>query len=340
MLRIKTMRDLIGIVKDKVSLSKLALLSKPNTLSLHVAVLRTTSHSSSTLPNDHHLATLLSLGDSSRATASIIIHSLMDRLHRTKDSYVALKCLLTIHHIIKRGPFILKDQLSVFSSTGGRNNLKLSGFRDGASATTWVLSAWVRWYARYLETILSTSKNLGFVICSSSCSVLEREKQQDAISSFMNSDLIRDFVLLVGVVEEICKVPDNLLVERDKILHGVTELLANDYLSTVNEILLRLSEFKERLGLLSFNDSVELASALDRVTACKEKSLQLFSIRKPSVDTLWEMIEELNNKFGFLKLQKLKRDSGSESARFGDRVLVTRDPLKFSSGRLRLNYGV
>ncbi|CAH1429223.1 unnamed protein product [Lactuca virosa] len=333
------MRELIGIVKDKISLSKLALLSKPQTLSLHVAVLRTTSHSPSTPPNDHHLAALLSLGDSSRATASIIIHSIMNRLHRTNDSYVALKCLLTIHHIIKRGPFILKDQLSVFSSAGGRNNLKLSGFRDGASATTWVLSAWVRWYARYLETLLSTSKSLGFVVCSSSYSVLEREKQQDSISSYMNSDLIRDFCSLVSLIEEICKVPDNLLVERDKLLHSVMELLANDYLSSVNEILLRLSEFKERLGLLSFNESVELASGLDRLTACKDKSLQLFSIRKPSVETLWEMIEELNNKFGFVKLQKLRRDSGSESARFGDRVLVTRDPMKFSSGRLRLNYG-
>lgn len=331
------MRDLIGIVKDKLSLSKLALVSKPHTLSLHLAVLRTTSHSSSTPPHDHHLATLLSLGDSSRATASILIHSLINRLHRTTDSYVALKCLLTIHHIIKRGPFILKDQLSVHPSTGGRNNLKLSDFRDGASATTWVLSAWVRWYARYLETILSTSKILGVFICSSSCSVVEREKQQDSISSFLNSDLIRDFGWLVGVVEEICKVPDNLLVERDRMLHGVMELLANDYLSTVNEILLRLGEFKERLDLLSFNDSVELASALDRLTSCKETTLRIFCNRKPSVEILWEMVDELNNGIGMVHLRKLgRRDSGSESARFVDRVVKTSDYMRFSSGRLRL----
>lgn len=224
-------------------------------------------------------------------------------------------------------------------SDNGRNNFKLSGFRDVGSATTWVLSAWVRWYARYLETILSTSKNLGFVICSSSCSLLEKEKQQDSISSIMNNDLIRDFGLLVCVVEEIVKVPDNLLVERNKLLHGVMELLANDYLSTVNEILLRLSEFKERVNLLSFNDSVELASALDRLTCCKEKSLQLFSISKPSIETLWEMIEELNNKIGMVKFQKLgRKDSGSESARFGDRVIKPSDSMKFMSGRLRLNW--
>ncbi|GJS01631.1 putative clathrin assembly protein [Tanacetum coccineum] len=304
------MKDFIGIVKDKVSLSKLAFISKPNTLSLHLAVLRTTSHAPSSPPNDHHLATLLSLGDSSRATASVLIHSLMNRLHRTADSYVALKCLFTIHHIIKRGPFILKDQLPAFPAGGGRNNLKLSGFRDGSSATTWVLSAWVRWYA-----------------------------SEDSISSYTNHDLIRDFESLVSLIEEICEAPDNLLVERDRLLHVITDMLMNDYLSTVNEILLRLSEFKERVSLLSFNDSVELISSLDRLLNCKEKLSHLFSIRKTSVETLWELIEELNNKIGMVHLQKLgKRPSGSESARFDDRTVRTSDSMKFSSGRLNLNW--
>ncbi|KAM0067561.1 putative ANTH domain, ENTH domain-containing protein [Helianthus debilis subsp. tardiflorus] len=324
------MKDIIGTIKDKVSLSKLALLTKPNTLSLHVAVLRTTSHAPSTPPNPHHLATLLTLGNSSRATASILIHSLMNRLHRTTDSHVALKCLFTVHHIIKRGPFILKDQLSVFTATGGRNNFKLSNFRDGASAATWVLSAWVRWYACYVETTLYTSKNI--------VGSVGGEKQKDLISSFMNFDLIQDFASLVCVIEEICKVPDNLFVENNVLLHCLMELLAHDYLSTVNEIFLRVIEFKERVELLSFNDSVELASALDRLTSCKEKLSHLFSTTKPSVDTLWEMVEELNNKIGMVNLKKLgRRDSVSESARFGDRVIRTSDSLKFMSGRLRLN---
>lgn len=257
----------------------------------------------------------------------------MNRLHRTTDSYVALKCLFTIHHIIKRGPFILKDQLSAFPAGGGRNNLKLSDFRDGSSATTWVLSAWVRWYARYLETVIFTSKNLGFVICSSP------SQFEDSISSYMNHDLIRDFESLVCLIEEICKAPDNLLVERDRLLHVITDMLMNDYLSTVNEILLRLSEFKERVSLLSFNDSVELVSSLDRLLSCKEKLSHLFSIRKTSVETLWELIEELNNKIGMVNLQNLgKRPSGSESARLDDRAVRTSDSMKFSSGRLNLNW--
>ncbi|KAD5960640.1 hypothetical protein E3N88_12112 [Mikania micrantha] len=254
------MREFIGIIKDKVSLSKVALLTNSNTLPLHLAVLRTTSHTPSTLPTDHHLATLLSLGDGSRATASTLINSLIHRLQRTTNATVALKCLFT------------------------------------------------------------------------------REKHQDSISSLLNFDLINDFASLVCVIQEICKVPDDLLVENDRLLHGVMELLANDYLSTVNEIYLRVIEFKERVNLLSFNESFELASSLDRLRSCKEKSLQLFSNRKASVDMLWEMIEELSNKIGMVDFTKLgRRESWSESARFGDRVVRTSDSLKFSSGRLRLN---
>ncbi|KAL8246704.1 hypothetical protein R6Q59_007920 [Mikania micrantha] len=297
------MRNFIGIVKDRLSLSKHMLLSKPNTSYLHVAVLHTTTHTPSTPPKDHHLATLLSVGDSSRATASVIIYSLTNRLNHTSNSYVALKCLLTIHHIIKRGPFILKDQLSVLLSTGsgGRNNLKLSGFHDGASATTWVLSGWVRWYARYIETIIFTSKITAFVVTTPKTKA-EREKQQGSILSFVSSDLTRDFGSLVGVIEEICKVPDNL--PRDRLVRCVMELLANDYLSTVSEILLLLSEFKERVNLLSYNDSAELASGLERLSSCKEKLFELFTMKKTSVETLWEMVAELNNKIGTVEFQK------------------------------------
>ncbi|KAK1421512.1 hypothetical protein QVD17_23907 [Tagetes erecta] len=332
--------NLIGIFKDKLTLSKLTFLTNSP---LHIAVLRTTTHSPSSPPTHHHLTTLLSLGDSSRATASILTTALINRLHRTTNPYVALKSLFTIHHIIKHGPFILKDQLSVFiSSTNiGRNHFKLNNFNECKSATTWMLSAWVRWYASYIENILHTSKNMSFVISSLSLTFLEREKQQEMISSYINFDLIKDFASLTRVIEEMCKVPDNILVENDRLLKCIMEALVNDYLSIVNEIVVRVVELKERVSLLSFNDSVELSNELNRLMSCKEKSLQLFCVRKQkeSVDTLWEMVEELNGEIGMVSFSKQlgrKSCNGTESARFGDRVLRTGDSVKFASGRLRL----
>ncbi|KAL3524865.1 hypothetical protein ACH5RR_013237 [Cinchona calisaya] len=339
--RITTLRDLIGAIKDKASLSKAAFISTPQTISLRLAVLRATTHIPSTPPDDHHISALLSLGDSSRCTASGLISSLMDRLHRTSNSTVALKCLLILHHIIKRGPFILQDQLSIFPATGGYNYLKLSAFRDGATAFTWVLSTWVRWYARHVETVLSTSRVLGYFLGSTTCS-LEKDKQEERISAFLNHDLIRDVDSLVGMIEEICKVPDPRFVEGHKLLHEVISLLNNDYLSTVNEILSRLGELNDRLGCLTFGESIELVCVLKRLEDCKEKLSLLFTVNKPSLENLWVLVSELKEKIEKLKAYKEDRklltwgkyDKASESARF---VKKRDDSVLFSSGRLSSN---
>ncbi|KAA8530796.1 hypothetical protein F0562_005580 [Nyssa sinensis] len=338
-------RDLIGVIKDKASLSKAAIISKPKTLSLYLAVLRATTHSPSTPPDDTHLTKLLSLGHSSRATASALVESLMDRLHRTGNSFVALKCLLTIHHIIKRGSFILQDQLSVFPATGGRNYLKLSAFRDDANATTWAFSVWVRWYGRYLETLLSTSRVLGFFLCSSS-STVEKEKRDESIPSFVNVDLIRDVDSVVAVIEEICKVPDSFHINGNKLLDEIMGLLGGDYLSAVGEISLRLSEFNERLSCLSFGESVELISALKRLEDSKERLMGLFSIKKASTETLWDSTRELKDRVGMVQvhtdggqLQLVnvgRREMTSESARLGEGVLKSGDSIVFSSTSIRL----
>ncbi|CAN4114859.1 unnamed protein product [Withania somnifera] len=332
-----TLRDLIGAIKDKASQSKATLLSKPSSLSLHLAVLRATTHApSSSPPHDHHVSALLTLGDGSRATASSLIILLMDRLHRTGDSTVALKCLFIIHQIIKRGPFILQDQLSVFPVSGGRNYLKLSSFHDGATSATWTLSAWVRFYSRYLETHLFTSRTLGYFLCSA-------QKQHEKISCLLNADLIRDVDSLIQFMEELFNLPDSLLPEGNKLLYEVISIMSKDYLSMVNELLLRLSEFKERLSCLSFVDSVELGFILKRLQGCKERLSVLFSVKKPSVELLWSLVSELIEKMDDLKVDKASRrklltfGKSSESARFGNRVLKFGDSVQFSSGRYEMN---
>ncbi|XP_058184934.1 putative clathrin assembly protein At4g40080 [Rhododendron vialii] len=340
----KVIRDLIGVIKDKASASKATIISKPNTLSLRLSVLRATTHSPSTPPDEKHLAALLTLGDSSRATASALIVSLMDRLRRTGTAAVALKCLLTIHHVIRRGPFILQDQLSVFPAAGGRNYLNLSGFRDGATPATWVLSAWVRWYARYLETLLSTSRVLGFFLCSTS-TTLEKDNQDDRLSSYLNLDLIRDVHSLVALIEETCDAPDSLLVEGNKILYEVTGLVGGDHLSAVNEILSRLGELSQRLSCLSFDESVELTRGLKRLEDCRERVEVLFSVKKPLVEGLWGLVGELKNGVGMVNVcreggklvSEGRREQGSESARFVDRVVERGDSVRFSSARFGFN---
>ncbi|KAK9112288.1 hypothetical protein Scep_019807 [Stephania cephalantha] len=73
-------------------------------------------------PHQNHMSAVLSYGFASRATSSLCIHALMDRLHTTRDASVAFKCLITVHNIIKRGSFILQDQLSVCPKYGGKTS--------------------------------------------------------------------------------------------------------------------------------------------------------------------------------------------------------------------------
>ncbi|GLT33704.1 hypothetical protein SLA2020_082680 [Shorea laevis] len=338
--RATNLRDLVGKLKDKASQSKAALLSNPKALSLHLALLRATTHDPSAPPNQRHLATLLSLGNGSRATAGSAVDVLMDRLQTTHDAAVALKCLITIHHVIKHGSFILQDQLSVYPFTGGRNYLNLSNFRDNSNVLGWELSSWVRWYALYLEQLLATSRILGFFLCSSSAA---KDEVEENVSTLLDSDLVKDIDSLANLLYEMSKRPDSLNEQGKRLVDKVMELVGEDSLSAINEIWIRVNELKERLSCLSFADSVELACALRMLEGCKERLAAILTQGKTvSTETFWGLIGEVKDMIADNKvytgegrlLSMGSRNKGSESARFDDRALRRNDSVRFSSGRL------
>ncbi|XP_022752039.1 putative clathrin assembly protein At4g40080 [Durio zibethinus] len=338
--RVTVLRDLIGIIKDKASQGKAALVSIPKTLSLHLALLRATTHDPFTPPDPKHLAALLSFGFSSRATASTAIEALMDRLQTTRDASVSIKCLITVHHIIKRGSFILQDQLSVYPSAGGRNYLKLSNFRDNTTPLTWELSSWVRWYALYLENLLSTSRVLGYFLCSTASGV-DKDKEKK-VTSLINSELLKEINSLVNLLEQISKRPDSSHANGNILVDEVLGLVGEDYLSSINEVSIRVKEFRERLSCLSFVDSFELVCALKRLEDCKERLLSLSQRKKVLIEAIWVLISEIKDQVGNGKVYREEgrlltmgsRKMVSESARFGERALNhSHDSVKFSSGR-------
>ncbi|XP_050204309.1 putative clathrin assembly protein At4g40080 [Mercurialis annua] len=332
------LRDIIGLIKDKASQSKAAIISKPKTFSLKLSLLRATTHDPFTPPNSKHIDTILSYGHSSRATAAAAIEALMDRLQSTHDSSVAIKCLIIVHHIIKHGSFILQDQLSVYPCTGGRNYLKLSSFRDNITPLTWELSSWVRWYGRYLENLLSTSRTLGFILCSTS-STSEKDKEEEKVSALTNSDLLKELDSLSNLMEETSRRPGSLHLKDNELVDQIISLVGEDYLSSINEIAVRVDEFNQRLSCLSFADSVELVCVLKRLEDCKDKVLALSTRKKALVEGLWCLISEMKEKVGIGK--QGDREDGrlfltmgrNESARFTDRVLSYGNSVMFSSLR-------
>ncbi|KAL2925412.1 hypothetical protein RDABS01_019777 [Bienertia sinuspersici] len=105
------MKAIVSILKDNLSIIKATLLlsSKPTT-SLHVAVLRATTHRHQEDPPP--VDAVLALAHHHRpSTAGVLIHALLRRVHGTHNVYVALKCLVTIHHAITRGSPALKDHI-------------------------------------------------------------------------------------------------------------------------------------------------------------------------------------------------------------------------------------
>lgn len=133
-----------------------------------------------------------------------------------------------------------------------------------------------------------------------------KDSQEGRIPSFLDVDLIKDVDSLIGLIEEMCKAPDPTQVEGNILLNEVMGLLGEDYLSAVNEILLRFGEFKKRLSCQSFGDSVELIHALKRLENCKDRMAILFGIKikKPSIDMFWDLTEELKNEIEVLKVHK------------------------------------
>ncbi|KAA8528320.1 hypothetical protein F0562_035675 [Nyssa sinensis] len=333
----KNLRDLIGILKDKVSLIKAALKTERTTSSIHVAVLRATAHFSSSPPPECRIAAILSLGNGSRLTSCACIEAIMDRLHNSRNACVALKSLITLHNIITRGSFILRDQLSFYPSAGGRNFLNLSRFRDDTDVETWELSSWVRWYANILEFNLMTSRVLGSFFSSSS---IKSERDKDNMLSSLNSDLFREIDALVGMVKEICAAPESFHYQQNSLVYEVIRLVGEDYLSTQFQILIRLSEFVDRMGELSNSELAELTCCLEKLEDCREKLEELFVNRKRN-DAFWDLIDQTKMKLVKVREERerkrllarmARKIEGSESTQFGERVVGPGQLLRLPYG--------
>ncbi|GLT74417.1 hypothetical protein SLA2020_462180 [Shorea laevis] len=316
----RKLRIVIGIFKDKASLIKTTLSTKHHASSVRRVVIRATSHGAPVVTSDNRIAAVLSLGQGSRATASVCIQALMDRLHGTKNATVALKCLYTVHNAIAKGSFILKDQLSVYPSSGGRNFLNMSRFRDDSDHENWEISSWVRWYAGVLEQNLMVSRLLGHHLCSPPGA---KDDKRGKVSVLSNLDILNDVDVLVGFVEQIGNVPESLHLRRNSLVFEAVRLVREDYRSVQREIWIRVGELGERMVSLSGGELIRFLGCLKRTEDCKEKLSSLFGNRKMN-EELWELIrdtkinlEEMMEEKRKGKVPAITEDNSGELTRFG-----------------------
>ncbi|KAK1288532.1 putative clathrin assembly protein [Acorus calamus] len=297
----------------------------------HLAVLRATRHRPTTTPpTPDSISALLIFGLSSRPVAAACVSSLLSRLTSSSSASVSLKSLLSLHHLLRRGSFILLDQISAATSPSRRNLLNLSSFRDASSAESWVLSDWVRWYARLVETLVSSSKTLGFFISSTS---VRDSDVADRVTSMLTCDVLTETESLVGIVEEVGNSPEMEIVGENELVAEVVRMAEEDREVAEAEILIRLEEVKERLGFMSFGDSVELGGLLKRL-----ESLPVRSDRKGfrAGRLVGEIKAAMGGRGGGGERRLVRRDRGIQSARFESRRVGSGQPVRFGSARFGL----
>lgn len=328
----KKLKNLHSIFKDKAKIIKAKFsITNQTASSIQIVVLRATTRTTHSPPHEHLISSLISFGHTTRYSASACISTIINRLHHhhQPNVYVALKSLITLHHMITSGSFVHKEQLSV--SNTGFGFLNLSRFADNTNIQSREFSLWVQWYARFLETNLSTSTILG---CSLSLSKIEIEKSKEKLKFSLYMDLFKEIEGLVSTIEEICTAPKSLHCQTNDIIYEVMRLVGEDYRLIQYHITIRLTELSQRIHKFTNNELNELTRSLERLESCKERLSELFVNRRRNV-SFWNLESELLG-----KLETLKEDRGmksvslkmieyvTESTQLNKQIIISSRPLE------------
>ncbi|KAI9090738.1 hypothetical protein K1719_028591 [Acacia pycnantha] len=142
-MKYRAFRNFIYILKEKASVFVASLSLARHVSAVRVSIICATTHSFSTPSSEARILVVITIAtNGSHLLPPACINTLICRLHRTRSATtVTLKCLLTLHNLIVRGPLTLKDYLTCYPSYDDRNILNLSSFRDDSDVESLELSS-------------------------------------------------------------------------------------------------------------------------------------------------------------------------------------------------------
>ena len=186
-----------------------------------------------------------------------------------------------------------------------------------------------------MEQNLIVSRALGYYLSSPS-RPSKNHKREDNISMLLNSDLWEQMNALVGMVEEICRVPDSLYLQRNDLVYEIVRLVGEDYRLVQHEIFLRVKNLGDRMDSLSLGEAADFLGSLKRLENCKERTVELFANRKKN-DALWESVMEAKVELVTMKESREKRllrigmgdDQVSKLTRFGEGIVGSLQSFRF-----------
>ncbi|GAB2232263.1 hypothetical protein Droror1_Dr00011295 [Drosera rotundifolia] len=293
------MKNLIGTLKDKISLIKTTILLSNTTASSAAAlVLRVTTHDPSTSPSDY-------LVDdeeihSNSAFLGAFISALLSRLNGTANAIVAIKCLLALHRLLSRPSPALLDQ---FNTT---HFLNLSNFRDQDSIE---LSSWVRWYGAVIEQTLIVARSIKFRYSSSKFpSGFSSIDPKDRILAVSSEELLNEVRVLVGLIETISTAPGRIEDQRIGLIHEAMKIVGEEYRMTMREVAIRVEEIKGRVKGLSRDELTGLGTELGKLLGSRDRLVSMF-LNKKSNDGVWDLIEATKVEVGVAAVKMIKDSS-------------------------------
>ncbi|CAE6094258.1 unnamed protein product [Arabidopsis arenosa] len=283
---------IIGKFKDKASIGKARLVHSFSSTAvkyIHLALLKSTTHTSNKPPNSDYVSDVISYSNSRYAPAAFA--AALWRLRVTKNAIVATKSLIVIHKLIKSS----RDNFEGLDRD--RNNLKLNEFSDKSSTLALELSQWIRWYGLYLDRLSWVPKVLG-----SFPNLLEnpkeKVKEKDRVSSYQTGCIMRQTDFLVSFFEHICTRPEAPPMYENKIVDEIRELVIQDYFMVVRLVMVRLQVLSERLikpGVKYIGDPGlnDLILVLVRLEECKESLSGFFWRCRRLAEDFWCLVEML-----------------------------------------------
>lgn len=267
------LQKIMGLLKDQVSLGR-AIAKHGQFSQINQAVLRATNHEEH-VTEEETLKSVLMIGGGSRMHVSHCTCMIMDRLNRTHSWIVALKCLIVIHRCLHEGGFMFQDQLSIQPASGGHNYLNLSKFKDTSSPFTWAVSAWIRWYARFIEQWIQTSRTMGAFLDKK---IEDESLHAEKLVSLANGQLVKEIITLHDLLQEASGweadkfVLDHILVKESLRLATLISLKA------YQELKLRFREVLERVLTLGRSEALELLQVCEKLSMDSMVLTHLFKV--------------------------------------------------------------
>ncbi|KAK9080831.1 hypothetical protein SSX86_000589 [Deinandra increscens subsp. villosa] len=308
MSRLRKLKNCHSVFKDKTKIIKAKLsITNHTTSAIQIAVLRATTRSARSPPPDHLISALVSFSHTARHSALACNVTIINRLHHhhQPNAYVALKSLITLHHLIVSGSFVHNEQLELafrykVSSATRFDFLNLSRFVDDTDSQSREFSLWAQWYARVLENNVSTTTILG---CYMSLSKAEIEKKREKLKLSLYADLFKEIESMVSTVEEISKAPRLSHCRKNDIIYEVIKLVGEDYRKIQYHTTSRLIELSDRAKNLSTGELNGLTRCLERLEKCEAGLTELFANRMRN-EPFWKLQTELKTKLVRLKEEK------------------------------------